>query len=162
MKQINNFCPCRSTRSSGSNKSKNFPQKLYSECCGIFISGQAIPNTAEKLMRSRYTAYTQGNMDYIQATMQGQALLDFDPEASKDWCLSIRWQALRILESYLDKTNPDQAYVSFSALYKSEGRLYELKETSIFLKQAERWFYMGEEETKHNHCGDTSCGHHHA
>ena len=40
-------------------------------CCGPFISGAALPDSAEALMRSRYTAYATGNIDY---TADGSAV----------------------------------------------------------------------------------------
>src|SRR5262249_12642121 len=48
-------CPCQS----GQN---------LDQCCGPFIAGEAFPETAEQLMRSRYTAYTQANLGYIKKT----------------------------------------------------------------------------------------------
>src|SRR5213079_1905665 len=40
----------------------------FATCCGRFLSGDAIPPTAEALMRSRYSAYTLGNEAYLRAT----------------------------------------------------------------------------------------------
>ena len=37
-------------------------------CCGPYLAGEAIAPTAEALMRSRYTAYTQRNEPYLRAT----------------------------------------------------------------------------------------------
>jgi len=36
----------------------------YAQCCGRFHHG-ALPDTAEQLMRSRYSAYVLGLMDYV-------------------------------------------------------------------------------------------------
>lgn len=33
----------------------------YEECCGPYHAGAKLPETAEKLMRSRYTAYCRGH-----------------------------------------------------------------------------------------------------
>ena len=49
-----NNCPC-----GGAN---------YASCCGRFIDGGELPDTAEQLMRSRYTAYTLRNDAYLKAT----------------------------------------------------------------------------------------------
>ena len=54
-------CPCCSS-------------KEYDDCCSKFISGAAVPTTPEELMRSRYTAFTKANVDYIFKTMRGAAL----------------------------------------------------------------------------------------
>ncbi|NER81006.1 MAG: zinc chelation protein SecC, partial [Leptolyngbya sp. SIO1D8] len=49
------LCPCGS-------------QRPFSACCEPYLLGQAIAPTAEALMRSRYTAYCQSNVDYLVAT----------------------------------------------------------------------------------------------
>jgi len=46
-------CPCCSNRS-------------FSECCEPFLVGKKIPGTPEELMRSRYSAYATGLVDYIE------------------------------------------------------------------------------------------------
>lgn len=71
-------CPC------GSNKN-------YSECCSIYINDQIKPETPEKLIRSRYTAYTQADINYIQRTMKAPALNDFDAESAKQWATTVQW-----------------------------------------------------------------------
>ena len=46
-------CPCCS-------------QREFESCCAPFLNGEASAPTAETLMRSRYTAYVRGNIDYIR------------------------------------------------------------------------------------------------
>lgn len=53
-------CPCKSG-------------KRYADCCEPFITRINLPETPEQLMRSRYTAYSQANIDYIMGTMKGEA-----------------------------------------------------------------------------------------
>ena len=48
-------CPCGS-------------EKSYSQCCEPFLSDMAQPDTAESLMRSRYTAYTLKDSAYLYKT----------------------------------------------------------------------------------------------
>ncbi|BBD09151.1 SEC-C motif domain-containing protein [Desulfovibrio ferrophilus] len=42
--------------------------KEYTACCEPIINGTPAP-TAEALMRSRYSAYVVGNIDYIQTSL---------------------------------------------------------------------------------------------
>jgi len=142
-KNNNNFCPCGS-------------QSLYLDCCELFLSGEKIPKTAEQLMRSRYSAYVKNNLGYIQKTMIGEVLEDFNPNETQAWLEGIKWQGLRVLKKYPDLQDPNKSYVSFSAIYKSAGKLFEIQETSEFTKQEDQWFYSGEV----NSCGD-SCEHEH-
>jgi SEC-C motif-containing protein len=64
-------CPC------GSDKSQE-------TCCDPFITGKALPNTAEKLMRSRYTAYTRADIDYLKKTMVPESRKGFDAAAPRE------------------------------------------------------------------------------
>ena len=55
----------------------------YGECCGPFHSGDAFAPTAERLMRSRYSAFAVGDADYLLATWHPTtrpAELALDPE----------------------------------------------------------------------------------
>ena len=38
----------------------------YTHCCEPFHTGQALPPTAEALMRSRYSAFVLGLADYLE------------------------------------------------------------------------------------------------
>ena len=46
-------------------------------CCGQYLDGVAAP-TAEKLMRSRYTAFVLERGDYLAATLSTEQKKDFD------------------------------------------------------------------------------------
>ena len=52
-------CPCGS-------------RKKYQYCCEKYLLSKAFPETAEQLMKSRYTAFCQGNIEYLIATLQEQ------------------------------------------------------------------------------------------
>ena len=39
--------------------------KEYKDCCKPVLSGESPAQTAEALMRSRYTAFAKGEVDYI-------------------------------------------------------------------------------------------------
>jgi SEC-C motif-containing protein len=54
---MNNRCPCGS----------NLP---YHECCDLIISAKKEAVTCLELMRSRYTAFTAANVDYLMLSHQ--------------------------------------------------------------------------------------------
>jgi SEC-C motif-containing protein len=138
------FCPCGSSH-------------LYNDCCGRYVSGQQIPETPEKLMRSRYSAYAKGELGYIESTMKNRALAEFDAEETRAWLASLRWESLKVGHSEISKENPALAYVGFVATYKHQGKRYQIRERSEFIKEGNRWFYVGGQEEGH-HCG-TECRH---
>lgn len=128
-KIVSRLCPCGNI-------------EIEDRCCGPYISGQKIPMTAEALMRSRYTAYTRGNMTYIQATMREQAAENFDSIAALEWAKTAKWKRLKIVHTFSD-TNTGIAYVKFIAYYIFSGMPKKLMETSAFKQMDGRWYYVG-------------------
>lgn len=125
----NTMCPC------GLNKS-------YGACCGLYISGMAAAPTPEALMRSRYTAYSLGNTDYIARTMGGPAAVGFNAIEAKRWAASIRWVRLEVLSSRMEGNKGE---VKFKAHYLQNNRPHILAEHSLFEKINGLWMY-----TDHN------------
>jgi len=119
-------CPCDSTKNDNT-------------CCNIYINGHSNPDTPEKLMRSRYTAYTQGNIDYILRTMSGSALKNFTPESAKQWTTSVEWIGLEIIHSTIETT---KGYVEFIAHYYERGEKKFIHEISEFHLINGQWYYV--------------------
>lgn len=127
----NMLCPCKS-------------EKNYVECCEPFILGAQLPQTPEQLMRSRYTAYTQANIDYIMATMKDAALKEFDKISAKKWAESVTWVKLKVLRAYINPTFPTIGFVEFKAYYRLQKQMHVMNEFSAFKKIEGQWFYVGE------------------
>ena len=103
-------------------------------------------------MRSRYTAYTQGDVSYIQKTMIGKALEDFNLEETREWALAVKWKKLKVLKTGTMlkpglepglESALKRAFVEFVAVYQQAGVFQELHEKSEFVQQDGRWFYSG-------------------
>ena len=119
-------------------------------CCGPYLSGAAIPPTAEALMRSRYTAYTQRNEAYLRATWDPRTL-PAEPIVQENERL--QWLGLRV-ESTLRlrqrkvelPESQDTDTVEFVARYKINGRAHRIHEISRFVRVHDdgvaRWFYV--------------------
>lgn len=88
-------------------------------------------------MRSRYVAYALGLEAYLLDTWHPTtrpASLDLDKEPKPRWLgLSIKRHELQ------DDTH---ALVEFVARYKIDGRAYRRHETSRFVRENGRWFYV--------------------
>lgn len=124
-----NQCPCGS-------------QINYATCCGRYIDNQESPDTPELLMRSRYTAYSQAKIDYIQKTMQGKPLEGFNATEVADWTQKITWTGLEVVKTYMDEKNEDLGYVEFIASYQEHGKVQTIHELSQFQRQEGKWFYI--------------------
>ncbi|MBV5280033.1 MAG: hypothetical protein J0651_01830, partial [Actinobacteria bacterium] len=70
---------------------------LYSECCEPFISGVKPAPTAEALMRSRYTAYTRKEVDYIVRTTHPDQRKQESESNIRQWAQKSVWHQLEIL-----------------------------------------------------------------
>lgn len=113
----------------------------YNACCGKFIDGSSIPETPEQLMRSRYSAYVQGNVDYIANTMSGKALEGFEKISSKQWADSVTWLRLDVIESFNESN--EHGFVEFSAKFiQKNNKLSEIHELSEFIYVNNKWYYI--------------------
>ena len=109
--------------------------KSAESCCHAYHAGATAP-TAEALMRSRYVAYALGLEPYLLetwhiSTRPAELKLDENPP---------RWLGLSIKR--YEQQEIDLATVEFVARYKIGGRAYRLHETSRFVREDGRWFYI--------------------
>jgi len=111
--------------------------KLQAECCGRFLDTQTAAPDAEALMRSRYAAYVLGNESYLLHTWHPSTrptVLKLDEEPRP------RWIGLTVKRHEMPDGN--HAVVEFIARYKINGRAFMLHETSRFVREDGRWFYV--------------------
>ncbi|BBF84155.1 YchJ protein [Aquitalea magnusonii] len=112
----------------------------FQECCGPYIAGTALAPTAESLMRSRYTAYTMNNGDYLLASWHSStrpAELDLSREER-----FVKWLSLEVLSTQAGSAADEAGVVEFVARYKVNGRAQRLHEVSRFRKEDGQWFYV--------------------
>jgi len=124
MKNQSNLCPCGCTKS-------------YDACCASFIERNAPAPTAEVLMRTRYTAYTLLNEDYLLATWHTSTrptALDLATD------VATKWIGLDVKRH--EQQDSEHAIVEFVARYKVNGRAHRLHEVSRFVREDGRWFYV--------------------
>ena len=125
-------CPCCSN-------------KNFSGCCESYLQAKKSPRTAEALMRSRYTAFTQADADYIGRTMTGTAAVGFEAEKTKAFASSVKWLGLTIVTKKKGNENDDVAWVKFIARYKVNSATSFIYENSEFKKIDDKWFYTSGE-----------------
>lgn len=110
--------------------------KPLADCCGPLIAGDSVAQTAEALMRSRYTAYSLGREDYLQTT--------WHPATRPDGgaCTPARWIGLTIVRTQGGGEGDSEGVVEFVARYKVAGRAHRLHETSRFVRHEGHWCYL--------------------
>lgn len=92
-------------------------------------------------MRSRYTAFTCGNVDYLIATLHPNRRQPGDRQKLVKSIDNTQWLGLAVIDTQQGKKNDSQGIVEFEAVYKAiePGQLHE---RSRFVKQDGRWFYV--------------------
>lgn len=114
----------------------------YTKCCGLYIDkGQNAP-TPVQLMRSRYTAFTQANADYIGKTMKPPASNGFDPGQTKEWASKVKWTGLKVVKAKLAPGNRHKGWVEFEAFYTENGNSCCIHELSEFHFIDGKWYYV--------------------
>ena len=105
----------------------------FERCCGPRLSGARPAQTAEELMRSRYTAFTRGDVAYLRTTQLAPAR-ETSWEETERWARSVLWVSLQIVAK-------EEAMVEFIASYLEKGALHHLHERSTFVWQEGAWRY---------------------
>ncbi|MBM6403713.1 hypothetical protein JQN72_05595 [Phycicoccus sp. CSK15P-2] len=121
------------------------PGSSLGDCCGPLVEAVRQAETAEALMRSRYTAYALADGDHLYRTWHPRTRpTGVEPEP---W---VGWVGLEVLEVVDGGRDDDTGVVAFRASWVAgEGRVRqrgEVTERSRFARRAGRWFYVGSEE----------------
>ena len=108
-------------------------------CCAPFLQGEALPETAEQLMRSRYSAYVSMAIDYLADTVSIYKKAEHRPEAIRGWAESVDWKRLELLGT--SDVSENEGTVEFRAWYIDAGGLQCLQENSVFYREQGKWKY---------------------
>ncbi|MBO9533632.1 MAG: SEC-C domain-containing protein [Solirubrobacteraceae bacterium] len=116
----------------------------YADCCGALHRGRAggdpTAPTAERLMRSRYSAFAVGDAAYLLATWHPSTRppsIDLDPE--------VDWRQLQVVDTVDGEEDDDTGIVEFVATYRvaPTGQFGQQRERSAFRRLRGQWHYVG-------------------
>jgi len=121
------LCPCRS----------GLPLE---ECCHPYLTGDYQAPTPERLMRSRFSAFTLHEWPYILRTWHPEhrpacSIAELAAEAEET-----QWVSLTVLASGQD-LDTHSGWVDFCAYYRDATGLHIHHELSSFVREQEQWFY---------------------
>lgn len=117
-------CPCGSRRH-------------YADCCRPAHLGETPSPTAERLMRSRYSANVLGSAPYLLASWHPSTRpprVDLDDD--------VRWRRLQIVDTARGREDDVDGLVEFRASYRSSEGVGLVHERSRFVREDGRWFYV--------------------
>jgi SEC-C motif-containing protein len=123
------LCPCKS-------------RAIYAECCLPFHSGKAKPETAEQLMRSRFSAYFFRLVDYLVNTTHPDTREPGLKDELKKTIYEINWHFLTIVGSSKGGKDDKVGKVEFKADYFLKNEPHSLRECSRFKRYKGVWKYL--------------------
>src|SRR5258708_5223253 len=100
--ETNQTCPC----------SSDIP---FSSCCAPALSGERESESAEQLMRARYSAFDTGAIEFIVATTHSTTRNEVNIPDIREWSESSTWHGLEIIET--KDVDKNKTFVSFEARF---------------------------------------------
>lgn len=135
MKKVKNNnqapCPC-------------FSSLPYISCCAKYHKRTDKPETAEQLMRSRYTAYHMDIVDYLVMTTHPDKLRPIYRTQLESTKGDTEWVGLEILSTSMGSKTDKIGKVHFLARYIMNGKEEEMEEHSRFRRYQGDWVYYDE------------------
>ena len=110
-------------------------QETFDKCCGSIINNERKANSAEELMRSRYSAYVRGDGRYLVISTKKENQYEDDAELIEEFSSRVDWLKLDVL-------HVEQNIVEFKAYYKDGESIKVLHEKSNFIQEDGVWLYV--------------------
>lgn len=110
----------------------------YQDCCGPFLETGGVPETAEALMRSRFSAFQRKNTAYLLSSWDPSTrppALDFDQDERF-------WSGLDVVRRIGGGEGDTRGVVEFKASYELGEDTYLFHEISRFVRAGDRWLYL--------------------
>ncbi len=129
-------CPCQQLEST---------PLSFSACCSPHLSGATTPQTAQALMRSRYSAYALGDIDYLINSWWPEQQKQLDVDAITLWSNNSDWRGLKIHNYRQGSAEDTEGWVDFSAFWiesNNSGQLQQHRENSYFKRLNKRWYFI--------------------
>lgn len=121
-------CPCGSGQA-------------YDQCCGPLIQRENQAQTAEQLLRSRYSAHVKGEIDYIYDTTHSNHRSSVDRDQVAAWSRRSQWLGLEILDIRDGQASDESGTIEFVARYREKGKKVEHREIAEFKKEEGHWHF---------------------
>jgi SEC-C motif-containing protein len=93
-------------------------------------------------MRSRYTAFVRGEIDYLIETHDEATRASVDKQALAAWSRDTLWMGLEIGTTEAGGEDDETGIVEFTARGVTNGRPFIQRERSRFRRVDGRWVYI--------------------
>ncbi|MGN0855751.1 MAG: YchJ family protein [Kiritimatiellia bacterium] len=119
-------CPCNSG-------------KTFGTCCGPVLDGLVRAETAEALMRARYSAYVTEHIQFLRTSAVRAVQEEFDERTSTLWSRSAKWHGLEILRTEKGQPGDTTGVVEFRATYTANNEFCNHHEIATFVREPDGW-----------------------
>ncbi len=123
-----NECPCSSGKS-------------YHECCEPLLTGSRKAETAEELLRARYSAHVKLEMDYVKDTTHPDQITRYEPATAESWAEKSDWERLEIIEVVDGGADDEAGDIEFVAHFRQKDKLKTHHEMARFKRHEGEWFF---------------------
>ena len=106
------------------------------------ISGAAKAETAEALMRARYTSYVTGDIGFLKSSATKAVQDEFDEETSRAWSSASTWHGLEVIKTEGGQASDSEGVVEFRALYTANGEFCNHHEVAKFARENGEWTFI--------------------
>ncbi len=93
-------------------------------------------------MRSRYSAYVLGLVDYLLDTTLPVQKARLDRESISQWSQQSTWLGLDVEGSQVLGGTPEHAFVTFTARWHDGSGEHSHRERSAFVQTRGRWYFI--------------------
>jgi len=128
-------CPCGSAAA-------------FAACCEPIIAGKAQAETAEQLMRARYTAHEKVAVDFIFDTTHPGHREGYDHKGTRRWAEEAVWLGLEIVATEAGRAGDSEGIVEFIVRYRDKEGIRTYHERGRFMREKKRWYFTEGEMVK--------------
>ena len=123
-----NKCPCGSGAE-------------YGACCEPIVTGKKAAETAEQLMRARYSAHVKTEIDFLFESTHPAHRQGYDHKGTRTWAENSEWHGLQVLETIQGGPRDEEGEVEFVARFRDKDGLRSHHERGQFKRQDGRWLF---------------------
>lgn len=113
----------------------------YAACCEPIITEKQLAETAEQLMRARYTAHVQAEIDFLFNSTHPKYREGYDHKGTRIWAEESDWYGLEILETSQGGPEDTEGEVTFIANFRDKEGRRSHHERGQFKKEKKRWLF---------------------
>lgn len=123
-----NNCPCGSGQD-------------YAACCEPIITGKQLAETAEQLMRARYSAHVKVDVDFLYESTHPDHRENYDHKGTKSWAEKSEWHGLEILGTTAGGPEDEEGEVEFIARFRNQEGIRSHHERGQFKRKKKKWLF---------------------